>query len=122
MFTRRQWLLGLGFVAALSVLIVFSTRAAHHAHGLHPKVDEPIQGWMDLRYIAHSYHVPPYVLADALKLPPGPMIRWPIQRIAKSQSRSLDAVKVDLMDAIIHARPPYPTPLPRPPAPARPAP
>ena len=72
MFTRRQWLLGLGFVAALSVLIVFSVRAAHHARALHPKVDEPIQGWMDLRYIAHSYHVPPYVLADALKLPPGP--------------------------------------------------
>jgi hypothetical protein len=121
MFTRRQWLLGLGFVAALSVLIVFSVRAAHHARALHPKVDEPIQGWMDLRYIAHSYHVPPYVLADALKLPPGPMERWPIRRIAAAQGRSLDAVKADLMQAIVHARPPYPTPPPRPPSSPMPA-
>ena len=117
MFTRRQWLLGLGLIAALSVLIVFSVRAAHHAHGLHTIVDEPIQGWMDLRYIAHSYHVPPYVLADALKLPPGPMIRWPLRRIAKAQGRSLDAVKADLKTAIIHARPPYPPPPPSPPTP-----
>ena len=119
MFTRRQWLLGLGFVAALSVLIVFSVRAAHHARALHPKVDEPIQGWMDLRYIAHSYHVPTYVLADALKLPPGPMVRWPIRRIAEVQGRPLDAVKADLMRAITHARPPYPTP-PLPPSPPGP--
>ena len=41
--------------------------------------DEPIQGWMNIGYIAHSYHVPAYVLAQALGLPPGPedIAYWP---------------------------------------------
>ena len=46
--------------------------------------DEPIQPWMSIGFVAHSYHVPPPVLHDALGLPPAPDHR-PLERIAATK-------------------------------------
>ena len=77
--------------------------------------DEPIERWMTIGYVAHSYHVPPHILHQALGLPPAPDHR-PLGRIARESGRTLAQVEAKLTYAIVHARPPYPPP----PPPARP--
>lgn len=72
-----------------------------------------IRPWRNLRYIAHSYRVPPDVLNEALGLPPEPD-RRPIREIARDQNRSVEEVIAILEEAIVHSRPPYPPPSPRP--------
>jgi len=75
--------------------------------------DEPIHGWMNVGYVAHSYRVPPDVLYLALELPQTPDKR-PLRDIAKAQQRSMDDIRGTLQSAIIHARPPNPRPDPIP--------
>ncbi|MFZ4663261.1 MAG: hypothetical protein ACOYNY_40015 [Caldilineaceae bacterium] len=55
---RRQQLLLLGaLVLALFITVFFGLRAFRRFD--HPPSDEPIRGWMNIPYIAHSYQVPP---------------------------------------------------------------
>ncbi len=75
--------------------------------------DEPIERWMTIGYVAHSYHVPPHVLHDALGLAPAPDHR-PLGQIARERGQSFDQVAATLNDAIVHVRPPYPPPGPPP--------
>jgi hypothetical protein len=79
--------------------------------------DEPIHGWMNVGYVAHSYRVPPNVLYQALDLPQTPDKR-PLRDIAKVQHRSMDDIRAILQGAIIHAHPPNPPPPPLPPNPS----
>jgi len=114
-FRWRQWL-----VLAVFLLIVGFTafKAVHTARAViywKPHRDEPIRGWMSVGYVAHSYHVPPYVLHQALGLPLTPLDKRPLRNIAKMQHRSMDEIRAILQNAIIHARPPYPPPPPPPP-------
>lgn len=109
-------LLGLGLAIALVGTIFFAQRAYQQGPRLRRTSDEPIRPWMSLQYIAHSYHVPPYILQQALGLPPGPPPdRRPIERIAREQGRSVNEITTLLMQAIVQVRPPYPPPPPRPP-------
>jgi hypothetical protein len=78
--------------------------------------DEPIHGWMNVGYVAHSYRVPPDVLYLALDLPQTPDKR-PLRDIAKVQHRSMDDIRTILQKVIIRARPPNPHP-PLPPNPS----
>jgi hypothetical protein len=78
--------------------------------------DEPIQPWMHLGFVAHSYHLPPFVLEKAIGLPYGPPPdHRPLGRIAREKGVSFDTLKAKLENAIVHARPPYPPPGPPPP-------
>ena len=110
----RQWLVVLAFVLVVSVTGLFAVRTVRRAIYWHYHQDEPIRPWMNLGYIAHSYSVPPWVLHQALGLPPQPD-RRPIREIAREQHRSVNEVIAILQDAIVHARPPYPPPGPPPP-------
>ena len=114
----RQWLVVLAFVVVVSFTGLFAVRTVRRAIYWHYHQDEPIRPWMSLGYVAHSYGVPPWVLYQALGLPPKPggRDRRPIREIAREQHRSVDEVIAILQDAIVHARPPYPPPgpLPRP--------
>lgn len=74
--------------------------------------DEPVEGWMNVGYVAHSYRVPPHVLYKALGMPHKPPDRRPLSEIAREQNRSMDDVRAVLMDAIVRARPPNPPPPP----------
>jgi len=112
-FSSRQWLVLLAFVVAVSFTGLFAVRTVRRAIYWHYHQDEPIRPWMNLGYIAHSYSVPPWVLHQALGLPPQPD-RRPIREIARAQNRSVDEVIAILQNAIVHSRPPYPPPGPPP--------
>jgi len=107
----RQWLVVLAFVLVVSLTSLFAVRTVRRAIYWRSHQDEPIRPWKNLGYIAHSYRVPPYVLTQALGLPPRPD-RRPIREIAEEQNRSVDEVIAILQDAIVHSRPPYPPPAP----------
>ena len=110
----RQGVVALAFFLSLSVAVFFVIRAVRPAIYWHYHQDEPIRGWMNVGYVAHSYHVPPHVLYRALGLPPRPPDKRPLREIARAQNRSMDEIRTVLLDAIVHARPPYPPPSPPP--------
>lgn len=108
-------LLTVAFLIALAFTAYHGFRTARDAIYWHQHRDEPIEGWMSVGFVAHSYHVPPHVLLMAIGLPPGPPPdKRPLQAIAGAQGRSLDQVSAILRNAIVHARPPYPPPAPPP--------
>jgi len=109
-YGMRLILLLLGFIGSLAIIGVFSARAIGYAP--HPTVDDPIRPWMSLPYIAHSYKVPAYVLYDAIGLAHTPHDRRPIMRIAREIDMPVAVLIGKLQEAIIHSRPPYPTPQP----------
>ena len=113
-FNLRQWGVLIAFLLVLTGTVYFAQRAIRPAIYWHYHQDEPIKEWMNVDYVAHSYHVPPHVLFIALGLPHKPPDKRPLRDIATSQNRSMDEVKAILMDAIVHARPPYPPPPPPP--------
>ena len=102
------------FILAVATTGLFAFRVVRQARHLHPRMDEPIRPWMSVYYIAHSYRVPPYVLFQAIHMPPRPHDRRPIKEIAREQGRPVNALIAELQNAIIHARPPYPPPSPLP--------
>jgi hypothetical protein len=110
----RQW----GVVLILLLVIAgtgyFAQRAIRPAIYWHYHQDEPISEWMNIDYVAHSYSVPPHVLYLALGMPHKPPDRRPLRDLAKAQNRSVDEIKAILLDAVVHARPPYPPPPPPP--------
>jgi len=109
----QQWLFILGFVVSLVIVVIFALRAFSHAP--RQRVNEPIRMWMTIPYISHSYHIPEYVLYQALGLPFVPRDRRPLTVIARQQNRTIASVIAALQEAIKLSRPPYPTPLPFPP-------
>jgi hypothetical protein len=112
----KKWLLVLAFVASAALTVVFALRAVHRRP--HPKIDEPIRPWMTVIYVAHSHHVPPHLLYEALGLQHKPHDRLTIARVAREQNRPVGSVITDLMKAIDHAR--LAEPAPSPPGPAHP--
>jgi hypothetical protein len=109
---RKQLVLLLAFMLSIALAVVFTLRAVRSAP--RPGRDEPIQPWMNVPYIAHTYHVPPYMLYRAIDLPIAPRDRRPIAAIARAQHRPVDELIAALQNAIMHARTPYlpPGPLP----------
>jgi hypothetical protein len=103
----KRWLLVLAFVASATLTVLFAFRAVHRRP--HPNRDEQIRPWMTITYVAHSYHVPPHVLYEALGVQHKPHDRLTIARVAHEQNRPVHAVISDLMEAIARARPPSPT-------------
>lgn len=114
-FGWRQWLVVALFVLVLGATGLHTARTVRRAAYWREHQDEPIRGWMTVGYVAHSYHVPPYVLYQALDLPHDPHEphdRRPLREIAREQGRTLEEITLVLQDAIKHARPPYPPPPP----------
>lgn len=100
---RRQYLWLGALVLALFVTLFFGTRAFRRLIG--PPRDEPIRGWMNIPYIAHSYHIPPDRLFQALELPnERPPTKKPIDRIARELNLSTDEVIHRLEEAIAQER------------------
>jgi hypothetical protein len=109
---RKQLVLLLAFILSVALAAVFTLRAVRSAP--HPGRGEPIQPWMNVPYIAHSYHVQANVLYRAISLPTAPRDRRPIAAIARAQHRPVDELITALQNAIMHARTPDlpPGPLP----------
>ena len=62
--TRRRLML-LAFVVVLGFTGFHIVRTVRDAVYWHQHRDEPIESWMSIGFIAHSYHVPPHVLLTA---------------------------------------------------------
>jgi hypothetical protein len=108
----QQWLVLILFLLTLAVTGLFGVRAVRRAIYWHNHRDEPIRPWMSVGYVAHSYHVPPYVLYKAINVEPVPHDRRPLRELARQQNRAVEALIAELQEAIVHARPPYPPPPP----------
>jgi hypothetical protein len=109
---RGRLLLILAFVIALGFTGYYVVRTVSAAIYWSQHKNEPIKGWMPIGYVAHSYHVPPHILSQAIGLPQGPPDHRPIAVIARSQGRTVATLVAKLDYAIVHARPPYPPPAP----------
>ena len=107
--TRRQrQLLVAAFVLVGFLTVSSAVRGLNHARRLRADSNEPIQPWMNIGYIAHSYHVPPQIIHEALGLPLRPRDRRPLWRIAQAQGRSTDVLIEEITAAIQEARAPTP--------------
>jgi hypothetical protein len=109
-FRWQQWLVVAMFLLVAGFTVFKAEHMARRAIYWHAHRDEPIHGWMNVGYVAHSYRVRPYVLYLALGLPYKSPDKRPLREIARMQHRSLDEISAVLQNAIIHARPPYPPP------------
>jgi hypothetical protein len=115
-FRWKRALLMLGLAISLALIGVFAIRTVHYMP--RARVDEPIRPWMNLPYIAHSYHVPARLLFQALGLTMTiPIDRRPIMDIARDQHRPVQILINFLEEAITQARsgktaPPSPTSVP----------
>src|SRR5581483_10845823 len=67
-FRWPQWAVVFAFVFVLGFTTIHAYRVIHRASYWRHHRDEPIRGWMTVGYVAHSYHVQPRVLYQALGL------------------------------------------------------
>ncbi len=94
-----------GFVLALAVMVFFAVRSimfwiywSDPAHR-----NQAIEGWMTPRYVAHSWHVPPQVVRDALELSPETG-RVTIGQLAEQRGEPFAEVAAKIITAIEAAR------------------
>ena len=115
MTTRRRSMMTWLMIAGLALTVAFTTfhvvRSVRAFLFWRQHADEPIQPWMSIGFVAHSYHVPPPMLHRALGMPPAPDHR-PLDRIAATKGMAYTALRDRLYIAIAQARPPHPPPPP----------
>lgn len=117
-FGWQQWLLAAVFLVAIVVAGTFGLRTARNTVYWLLHRDEPIERWMPVNYVAHSYDVPPEILWNALGLPdPHTEHRRdlrPLSEIASARGQSFEQVRSTLEAAIVSFResPPPPPPPP----------
>ena len=109
-FDRKQWLILIAFVLVLGFTGFHVYRTVQSAVYWRQHRDQPISGWMNVGYVAHSYHVPPPELNKAIGLAPETRDRRPLAEIAKSQDRSFDEIRTALEKSINDFRATRPTP------------
>ncbi|KJS15373.1 MAG: hypothetical protein VR78_09020, partial [Hoeflea sp. BRH_c9] len=84
----------------LTLALVFIIRAGVFFVYWQNHADEPVEGWMTIRYVAHSYRVDPEIIHDALGLPKTGPDRRPLIKIAREQGQPLDALTSAIVEAI----------------------
>src|SRR5215470_11762592 len=99
-FNWRQWVVVFLFLVAVGFSGLYALRTVRHAVYWRLHRDEPIRGWMNVRYVSHSYHVPPHVLYEALGMEDRQSDRRPLRHIARQQHRSMDDIRQTLQEAI----------------------
>lgn len=99
----------LGFVAATLLtlffagrMVVFSLYWADPAHR-----NQPVEGWMTPGYVAHSWHIDPGALGQALGIAPEPGRRRTLEQIAAERGIPPEALiaQVEALIAREKARP-----------------
>ena len=99
----RKLVFVLALIVAIAGTFVFGFRAGRHARRIHWQ-NEPIRPWMSVPFIAHTHHVPPEILFQAIGLPPNQRDRRPLRRIARAEKRPVADVVRDLETAIANTR------------------
>ena len=115
-FRWKRGLLILGLAISLALIGIFTIRTVNYLP--RSRVDEPIRPWMNVPYIAHSYHVAARILYQALGLAvTSPLDRRPLAEIGREQHRPVQTL-ISLLEGVIHEvrtgiyTPPPPTPGP----------
>lgn len=99
LWRHNRWLT-LSFLITLTLALVFIIRAGVFFVYWQQHQDEPIEGWMTVRYVAHSYRVDPKVVHDAIGLPQTGPDRRPLIRIAREDGKPLDQITERVLEAI----------------------
>ena len=98
----RLLLLGLAFVLAIAGTFVFAFRAGAHARRIRHQND-PVHPWMSVPFIAHTHHVPPEILFQAIGVQPRERDRRPLRQIARAEHKPVAELVRDLENAIAKA-------------------
>ena len=99
LWRHNRWLT-LSFALTLTLALVFIIRAGVFFVYWQQHRDEPIEGWMTVRYVAHSYRVDPRIVHDAVGLPQTGPDRRPLVRIAREDGEPLDEMTARILEAI----------------------
>lgn len=110
-FSRKQWAILILFLLVVGFTGFYIYRTVERAAYWRQHQDQPLANWMGVGYIAHSYHVPPPVLYEAIRVKPEPHDRRPLSQIAKAQNRPVEEIKIELEAAINKFRAANPPPL-----------
>ncbi|GEO85649.1 MULTISPECIES: hypothetical protein [Alphaproteobacteria] len=105
LWQRHRLLLG-AFLVTTLITLFFATRfllsILYWSDPAHR--NQPLEGWMTIGYVAHSYDVPRDRLMEILNLQPSDnqnkRARPTLERIARDQGQSLDAFEIDVKAAI----------------------
>ena len=105
LWQRHRLLLG-GFLGATLIAMFFAARfllsVLYWSDPAHR--DQPLEGWMTIGYVAHSYEVPRDRLIEILELrppdDPDRKTRPTLERIARDRGQPLDALEKDIKAAI----------------------
>ena len=99
LWRHNRWLT-IAFALTLTLALVFIIRAGVFFVYWQQHRDEPIEGWMTVRYIARSYRVDPKIVHDAIGLPETGPDRRPLVRIAREDGKPLDEMTTGILQAI----------------------
>lgn len=99
LWRHNRWLT-LAFALTLTLALVFIIRAGVFFVYWQQHQDEPIEGWMTIRYIARSYRVDPKIVHDAVGLPLTGPDRRPLIKIAREDGKPLDQITERVLAAI----------------------
>lgn len=116
LWRTHRWLT-VSFLLTLTLALVFTIRAGVFLVYWQHHEDEPVEGWMTIRYVAKSYRVPPKLLHDAIGLPHTGRDHRPLIKIARERNQPLDTLTAQIIEAIEAERS---QPAPPPNSPARP--
>lgn len=111
---EAPWL-GLGFLAALILTLLFAVRFfVSWLYWSDPEhLQQPLAGWMTPGYVARSWQVPRSLVADVLDLSPGTERPGTLSDLARIRGVPLETLVDDLAVAIAAyrgAKPPNPQP------------
>ena len=99
LWRTNRWLT-ISFLLTLMLALFFIIRAGIFFVYWQNHADEPIEGWMTIRYVANSYRVDARIVHDALGLPQTGPDRRPLIKIAREEGQPLDALTKSILDAI----------------------
>ena len=100
----KAWLILTALVLVGGLTVVHAALAVRHYVYFEIHRDEPIQPWMTIQFVAHSYHVSAPMLQSALGLPVLPPDRRPLSRISTARRTTFAAVKATLERSIVRER------------------
>jgi len=104
--SRPTLAIALAFLLAVTGALVFASRATTQARHFRT-MDQPIHGWMSIPFVAHTHHVPPSVLFQAVGVQPRqPRDHRSVRRIARELNRPVPEVIAELQKAIDQAKRP----------------